>query len=76
VTTVSTPEWISLAKHLKATGAQMYGAFWCSHCFEQKVLFGAEAVREGFGYVECFPDGYKYVCIGNIQSTLGNVQST
>jgi len=59
VTTVSTPEWISLAKHLKATGAQMYGAFWCSHCLEQKVLFGAEAVREGFGYVECFPDGYK-----------------
>jgi hypothetical protein len=25
------------------------------------VLFGAEAVKEGFGYVECFPDGYKYV---------------
>lgn len=36
----------------------MYGAFWCSHCLEQKEMFGREAAKE-LNYVECFPDGYK-----------------
>ena len=36
----------------------MYGAFWCSHCYEQKLTFGAEAMKE-FPYVECYPDGWK-----------------
>ena len=35
----------------------MYGAFWCSHCFEQKQAFGAEAAHE-LPYVECYPQGY------------------
>lgn len=40
ITTPSTPFAISLAKHLNAIGAKMYGAFWCSHCLEQKqVIF-------------------------------------
>lgn len=36
----------------------MYGAFWCSHCYEQKQIFGQEAMEE-FPYVECFPEGWK-----------------
>ena len=36
ITTESTPFAISLATHLRAVGAKMYGAFWCSHCQEQK----------------------------------------
>ena len=48
---------MELAKRLKAAGAKMYGAFWCSHCFEQKQTFGKEAMAE-FPYVECYPDGY------------------
>jgi len=36
VSTMSTSKEITLAKQLKAIGAKMYGAFWCSHCFEQK----------------------------------------
>mmetsp|Transcript_12734 Transcript_12734/g.24030 ORF Transcript_12734/g.24030 Transcript_12734/m.24030 type:complete len:84 (+) Transcript_12734:3205-3456(+) len=36
----------------------MYGAFWCSHCLEQKEVFGKEAM-ENFPYVECFPAGWK-----------------
>lgn len=36
ITTPSSPFAISLAKHLNAIGAKMYGAFWCSHCVEQK----------------------------------------
>ena len=36
ITTPSSPFAIALAKHLSAIGAKMYGAFWCSHCVEQK----------------------------------------
>eukprot|EP00798_Chlamydomonas_sp_ICE-L_P020047 gene20047-26763_t len=36
----------------------MYGAFWCSHCYEQKVTFGEKAMKT-FPYVECFPSGWK-----------------
>jgi hypothetical protein len=38
----------------------MYGAFWCSHCYDQKMDFGREAMAE-FPYVECFPQGWKKV---------------
>ncbi|CAO2818109.1 unnamed protein product [Amaranthus hypochondriacus] len=54
----SSPFAISLAKHLKSVGAKMYGAFWCSHCQEQKEMFGREAMKL-LDYVECFPDGVK-----------------
>lgn len=36
ITTTSSPFAVSLAKHLNSIGAKMYGAFWCSHCLEQK----------------------------------------
>ncbi|KAM3362957.1 thiol-disulfide oxidoreductase LTO1 [Capsicum galapagoense] len=58
ITTESTPFAISLAKHLRSIGAKMYGAFWCSHCQEQKQMFGRDAA-ELLDYVECFPDGFK-----------------
>ncbi|CAK0783785.1 hypothetical protein CVIRNUC_006985 [Coccomyxa viridis] len=57
VTEASNSKTIDLAKRLKAAGAKMYGAFWCSHCFEQKQAFGKEAMAD-FPYVECYPDGY------------------
>jgi uncharacterized membrane protein/glutaredoxin len=47
---------IALAKHLKATGAKMYGAYWCPHCHEQKELFGKDAAVE-VPYNECAADG-------------------
>ncbi|KAL6011821.1 hypothetical protein ACLOJK_002287 [Asimina triloba] len=56
ITTKSSPLALSLAKHLRSVGAKMYGAFWCSHCLEQKEMFGHEAA-EILDYVECFPDG-------------------
>ncbi|KAL2643743.1 hypothetical protein R1flu_011330 [Riccia fluitans] len=58
VVTVSTTREISLAKHLQSIGAKMYGAFWCSHCYEQKQMFGREAMKY-VDYVECYPDGYR-----------------
>jgi uncharacterized membrane protein len=47
---------LGLARHLKQTGAKMYGAYWCPHCCEQKELFGKEAMKE-FTYVECAEGG-------------------
>ncbi|XP_066359445.1 thiol-disulfide oxidoreductase LTO1-like [Miscanthus floridulus] len=56
ITTESSPFAIALARHLHSIGAKMYGAFWCSHCNEQKQLFGREATKI-LDYVECFPNG-------------------
>lgn len=39
------------AKCIKSSGAQFYGTFWCSHCQNQKKLFGTS--REYLPYVEC-----------------------
>ncbi|KAG6412478.1 hypothetical protein SASPL_125157 [Salvia splendens] len=36
ITKESTPFAIALAKHLHSIGAKLYGAFWCSHCLDQK----------------------------------------
>lgn len=52
ITTNSSPANIELAEHLTAAGAKMYGAYWCSHCQDQKELFGQEAVQK-LSYVEC-----------------------
>lgn len=46
--------WTGLAKALTAAGAKMYGAYWCSHCQDQKEEFG-DAFRY-VTYVECAPD--------------------
>ena len=45
----------ALARHLRESGAVMYGAYWCSHCVEQKTLFGPAA--KDLPYVECDPKG-------------------
>jgi glutaredoxin len=44
-----------LAQHLQATGAVMYGAYWCPYCARQKESF-KEAVSL-LPYVECDPAG-------------------
>ncbi len=62
MSTSSSHHAIELAKQLEAAGAKMYGAFWCSHCYEQKQAFGREAMQ-GFPYVECYPQGYHAVRI-------------
>lgn len=56
ITSVSGAAEIALAEHLKATGAKMYGAFWCPHCYEQKQLLGKKAVEE-MTYIECAAEG-------------------
>ena len=56
----SPPRAVEIAQKLKSAGAKMYGAFWCSHCQEQKVAFGVEAQND-LPYVECFPKGFRNV---------------
>lgn len=49
------------AKCLTEKGAVMYGAEWCSHCKEQKAIFGDSF--KFIKYVEC-PDNTK-LCLDN-----------
>lgn len=56
VTTSSGTAEVTLAQHLKQTGAKMYGAFTCPHCQSQKALFGKEASAQ-LNYIECHPEG-------------------
>ncbi|ASC70891.1 Vitamin K epoxide reductase [Halomicronema hongdechloris C2206] len=56
ITTTSGAAEMALAQHLDDTGAKMYGAWWCSHCHDQKQLFGQTAAKE-IPYVECDPEG-------------------
>ena len=53
----STPSKLDgFAQCLKDKGAVFYGAFWCSHCQDQKKLFGT--AKRLLLYVECStPDG-------------------
>jgi len=54
----STAEQLALARHLKASGAKFYGAYWCRYCGVQRTMFGAEATV-ALPYVECAEDGYQ-----------------
>lgn len=51
------------AQCLKTSGAEFYGAFWCTHCQEQKEDFGTSA--KYLPYIECSkPDNSQMqVCI-------------
>ncbi|HCR42205.1 TPA: hypothetical protein DIV45_02485 [Patescibacteria group bacterium] len=46
----------ALADCLTTKGYKLYGAFWCSHCKQQKDLFGISVNK--LNYIECStPDG-------------------
>ncbi|OEU12729.1 VKOR-domain-containing protein [Fragilariopsis cylindrus CCMP1102] len=60
---LSSKRALALAKTLNTMDAKMYGAYWCSHCFDQKEVFGKqvfnrdEASKFNIEYVECAKDG-------------------
>jgi glutaredoxin len=56
IDTVSGDPELALVDHLAKNGVKFYGAYWCSHCFVQKTLFGADAAAK-LPYVECASDG-------------------
>jgi uncharacterized membrane protein len=72
VTTTSSPAEIALARYLAEIGAKEYGAYWCPHCHDQKMLFGREATKL-INYFECDPKGQNSraeIC----QATAANLQ--
>jgi len=57
-------EYNEFAQCLTDNGVKMFGAFWCSHCQNQKKLFGASWNK--INYIECStPDGnsQNQICI-------------
>ena len=56
ITESSSQRSIALAKDLKALDARMFGAFWCSHCYDQKQTLGKEAMKM-IQYIECDKEG-------------------
>ena len=56
VTTTSSKEAMTVAQELKNAGAKLYGAYWCSHCYDQKQSLGQPAVSY-IQYIECSKDG-------------------
>jgi uncharacterized membrane protein len=57
ITTKSSARAVTLAINLEKADAKMYGAYWCSHCFNQKQEFGKEAFYEHIKYIECDKEG-------------------
>jgi glutaredoxin len=45
------------AKCLFESNVRMYGASWCSHCSNQKKLFGEDVLEENNIYIECGDNG-------------------
>ena len=58
ITTTSSPLALSLATDLSSLHSKMYGAFWCSHCYDQKQALGLQAMQT-IPYVECDREGYR-----------------
>ena len=56
VTKKSSARAYAVGLRLQALDAKMFGAFWCSHCNNQKQELGAQVVGL-FKYVECDKDG-------------------
>lgn len=50
-TQLTSEEISALATCLNESGSKFYGAFWCSHCNNQKALFGE--AKELLPYIEC-----------------------
>ena len=56
IETISGTAETALAEHLVAQNVKFYGAYWCSHCQNQKSLFGAVAATK-LPYIECDKNG-------------------
>jgi len=52
----------SFAQCIKSSGAEFYGTFWCTHCQNQKKMFGSS--KQYLPYIECStPDGRNQIQI-------------
>jgi len=56
IETTSSTESLQLARSIVDLDGKFYGAFWCSHCFDQKAALGKESM-DIIPYIECSKDG-------------------
>jgi hypothetical protein len=56
ITKSSSKRALELANRIEKLDGKMYGAYWCSHCYNQKQEFGKEAF-EKIPYLECDKKG-------------------
>ena len=56
VTATSSQRALKIGDDLKDLNAKMFGAYWCSHCYEQKQRLGKEAFMN-VQYMECAAEG-------------------
>lgn len=56
ITKFSTVKALALAKQMESLNTRMYGAYFCTHCYDQKQAFGKDAFSQ-ISYVECTQDG-------------------
>ena len=56
VTATSSDRALKIGEDLKSLDAKMFGAYWCSHCYEQKQRLGKEAFAN-VQYNECAKEG-------------------
>lgn len=56
ITTTSSPEALQVARQLQQLDTHFYGAYWCSHCYEQKQTLGKQAMQL-IPYIECSKEG-------------------
>lgn len=56
ITATSSERSLKIGEDLKQLDAKMFGAYWCSHCYEQKQRLGKEAYRN-VQYFECSKEG-------------------
>lgn len=61
-TKINETQLMAFAKYLTDKGVTMYGAYWCSHCQNQKKLFGT--AFQYINYVECTKDPEKCTAAG------------
>lgn len=56
ITEQSDSRTMAIGRNLKKRGAKMYGAYWCSHCYDQKQRLGQKAFAK-VEYIECDKGG-------------------
>ena len=56
ITMDSSKQAMVLAADLESLNTRFFGAFWCSHCYDQKQALGKQAMSK-IPYIECSRDG-------------------
>jgi hypothetical protein len=56
ISTISTQRALLLSTELQNLNTRFFGAYWCSHCYEQKERLGKEAMNK-IPYIECSREG-------------------